>query len=127
MIKYFETTGYSSSIVAFKQVCDGLESLAIHPSGRFAVIACLNDLGPVVTSHLAVVDLTGGRAAVLYHTPIERIPEGIEFTPDGTKLFVGATLANHIVVYQVEGTRLVRSPYVLITGYGPSALTLSTQ
>lgn len=110
-----------------KQVCDGLESLAFHPSGKFAVIACLNNLGPVVTSHLAVVDLTDGRAEVLYHTPIERIPEGIEFTPDGTKLFVGTTLANHIVVYQVEGTRLVRSPYVLITGYGPSALTLSTE
>ena len=24
MIKYFETTGYSSSIVAFKQVCDAV-------------------------------------------------------------------------------------------------------
>ena len=113
----------SQSIV---QVADGLESLAFHPSGDFAVVSCLNTYGPSVTSHLAVIDLTGEGARLLHHLPIERIPEGIEFTPDGRKLFVGATLANHIVVYDVRGKDLFRSPYVLTTGWGPSALALTT-
>jgi DNA-binding beta-propeller fold protein YncE len=108
------------------QVADGLESLAIHPSGEFAVVSCLDAYGPSVTSHLAVIDLKGDEARVLHHLPIERIPEGIEFTPDGRRLFVGATLANHIVVFDVRGTDLIRSPYVLTTGWGPSALALTT-
>ncbi len=109
-----------------RQVADGLESLAFHPSGEFAVVSCLNSYGPTATSHLAVIDLNGEDARLLHHLPIDPIPEGIEFTPDGRKLFVGSTLANHIVVYDVRGTDLFRSPYVLTTGYGPSALALTT-
>jgi hypothetical protein len=67
-------------------VCDGLESLAIHPSGELAVIACLDMFGPTTTSHLAVIKLEEDSAQLLYHLPVERIPEGIEFTSDGTKL-----------------------------------------
>ena len=108
------------------QVADGLESLAIHPSGEFAVVACLNNFGPTTTSHLAVIDLQGDSARLLYHLPVERVPEGIEFTSDGTKLFVGSTAANHLAVYDVDGTKLVPSPYVLPTGYGPSLLAIRT-
>ena len=111
---------------SIRQVADGLESLAFHPSGEFAVVSCLETYGPIWTSHLAVIDLKGDRARLVRHLPIEPIPEGIEFTPDGRKLFVGSTLANHIAVYDVRGTDLIRSPYVLTTGYGPSALALTT-
>jgi DNA-binding beta-propeller fold protein YncE len=109
------------------QIADGLESLAFHPSGEFAVISCLDFAGPTTTSHLAVVDLESGAARVLYHLPVERVPEGIEFTPDGTRLFVGSTFANHLAVFDVEGTQLVRSRYVLPTGYGHAALAIATQ
>ena len=107
-----------------RQVGDGLESLAIHPSGEFAVVTCLDFHGRTMTSHLAIVDLKGDEAQLLHHIPIELVPEGIEFTPDGTKLFVGSTRANHIVVYDVRGMNLYRSSYVLPTGYGHSALAL---
>lgn len=107
---------------SIKQVADGLESLAIHPSGEFAVVTCLDFHGQTTTSHLAIIDLKGDEAQLLYHIPIELVPEGIEFTPDGTKLFVGSTRANHIVVYDVRGMNLYRSPYVLPTGYGHAAL-----
>ncbi len=107
------------------QVADGLESLAFHPSGRFAVISCLEKGADVVaTSHLAVIDLTTRPARLLSHIPIEPIPEGIEFTPDGSKLFVGATLANHIAVFDVDGFTLRRSPFVLPTGFAPAALAI---
>jgi DNA-binding beta-propeller fold protein YncE len=111
---------------AIPAVCDGLESLAIHPSGELAVIACLDMFGPTTTSHLAVIKLKEDSAQLLYHLPVERVPEGIEFTSDGTKLFVGSTAANHIAVFDVEGIRLVRSPYVLPTGYGHSLLGIAT-
>jgi hypothetical protein len=110
---------------SIRQVADGLESVAIHPSGEFAVVTCLDMYGGTSTSHLAIIDLKGERAQLLYHMPIELVPEGIEFTPDGTQLFVGSTRANHIVMYEVRGVNLYRSPYVLPTGYGHAALALS--
>jgi hypothetical protein len=69
------------------QVADGIESVAVHPSGRFAVLSCLDDSPRAAVhqanSHLAVVDLTSKPARLLYHLPVESLPEGIEFTPDG--------------------------------------------
>lgn len=105
-----------------RQVGDGLESLAFHPSGQFAVVSCLNLIEPMNTSHLAVIDLKDNQASILYHLPIERIPEGIEFAADGTMLFVGSTFANHITVFEVQGIQLARNPNILPTGHGPSAM-----
>jgi DNA-binding beta-propeller fold protein YncE len=116
----------NSVLHAIAGVCDGLESLAIHPSGEWAAISCLDMFGATTTSHLAVIQLNEDSAQLLYHLPVEPVPEGIEFTSDGTKLFVGSTAANHIAVFDVEGTRLVRSPYVLPTGYGHSLLGIAT-
>jgi len=107
------------------QVSDGLESLAIHPSGEFAVIACLNAMPWSVTSHLAVISLTPDSAELLYSLPVEALPEGIEFSKSGNQLFVGSTLANHISVYAVEGRMLKRSPFVLPVGEGHAALGIT--
>jgi DNA-binding beta-propeller fold protein YncE len=104
------------------QVSDGLESLAIHPSGEFAVVSCLNAMPWSVTSHLAVIALTPDSIERRYSLPIEALPEGIEFSKSGKQLFVGSTLANHIAVYAVEGMRLERSPFVLPVGEGHAAL-----
>jgi len=113
-------------VAAIPQVGDGLESLAYHPSGDFAVIACLNSYGGTFSSQLAVIDLTSGTPQLLYHVPVERIPEGIEFTPDGSMLFVGTSHANQIAVFDVKGKVLNRNPFVLPTGYGPSVMGLAT-
>jgi DNA-binding beta-propeller fold protein YncE len=114
-------------IAVVSQVGDGLESLAYHPSGDFAVIACLNSYGGTFSSQLAVIDLAAGTPQVLYHLPVERIPEGIEFDAAGTKLFVGTSHANQIAVFDVKGKMLNRLPFVLPTGYGPSVMGLITQ
>jgi DNA-binding beta-propeller fold protein YncE len=110
------------------QVGDGLESLAFHPSGKFAVISCLESIALVNAltsySHLAVIDLTTKPARLLYHLPVEAVPEGIEFTPDGSQLFVGLTDAYRIAVFDVEGFMLKRSPFVIRVGHGPAALAL---
>ena len=109
------------------QVADGIESLAFHPRGHMAVISCLEDIPPMAHntySHLAVIDLTSQPARLLYHVNVEAIPEGIEFTPDGSQLFVQLTSANHIAVFDVDGFLLKRSPFVIRVGHGPASMAL---
>jgi hypothetical protein len=113
---------------AIPQVADGIESVAIHPSGKFAVFSCLDDTPRAAVhqanSHLAVVDLTAKPAQLLYHLPVESLPEGIEFTPDGTQLFVQLTYAHRIAMFDVDGLMLRRSPFVLRVGHGPSSMAI---
>jgi hypothetical protein len=92
-----------------------------------AVIACLEDvpwLAGSNYSHLAVIDLTSKPARLLYDVNVESFPEGIEFTPDGSQLFVQLTSANHIAVFDIEGFMLKRSPFVIRVGHGPSSMAL---
>lgn len=102
-------------------VAQGLESLAFHPSGDFAVVTCID--GPYV-GHLAVIDLTVSPMQLIYYLPMDVIPQGIEFSPDGKMLFVQAIMADHIDVYRVDGKKLIKSPYVLHTGEGPASMAL---
>ena len=92
-----------------------------------AVIACLEDvpwLAGSTYSHLAVVDLTSRPARLLYYVNAESFPEGIEFTPDGSQLFVQLTSANHIAVFDIDGFMLKRNPFVIRVGHGPSSMGL---
>ncbi len=113
-------------IQRLRQVADGIESLAFDPNGRFAVISCLGTgMDISTTSHLATIDLTTRPVRVLSYIPVEPVPEGIEFTEDGSQLFVQTTFTNQIVVFDVKGMTLRRSPYVLLTGYGPAAMAIA--
>lgn len=109
------------------QVADGIEGVAVHPSGKFAVLSCLEDSPRLVHqaySHLAVIDLAAQPARLLYHLDVESLPEGMEFSPDGSQLFVGLTYAHRIAVYDVDGLRLKRSPFVMRVGHGPCAMAI---
>lgn len=109
------------------QVADGIEGVALHPSGKFAVLSCLEDSPRLVHqaySHLAVIDLASQPVRLLYHLDVESLPEGMEFSPDGSQLFVGLTYAHRIVVFDVDGFRLKRQPYVLRVGHGPCAMAI---
>jgi len=106
---------------AIPHVAQGLESVAFHPSGDFAVVTCID--GPYV-GHLAVIDLSVSPMRLLYYLPMDVIPQGIEFSPDGEMLFVQVIMADHIDVYRVDGKNLIKSPYVLHTGEGPASMAL---
>lgn len=109
------------------QVADGIEGVAVHPSDRFAVLSCLEDSPRLVHqaySHLAVIDLSSKPARLLYHLDVESLPEGMEFAPDGSQLFVGLTYAHRIAVFDIDGFRLRRSPFVLRVGHGPCAMAI---
>ena len=110
-----------------RQVADGMESLAFHPNGHMAVVACLEEFrirAHVTYSHLAVVDLTKKPAEVLYYVNIEAVPEGIEFSPDGTQLFIGTTSGNHLTVFDVDDFTITRHPFVIRVGHGPSSMAI---
>lgn len=102
-------------------VAQGLESLAFHPSGKFAVVTCLD--GPY-TGHLAVIDMASPTMTILYYITVDAFTQGIEFSPDGSMLFVQSTKSNHITVYAVDGYKLTKHPYVLRTGEGPGSMAL---
>lgn len=109
------------------QVGDGVESLAVHPSGRFAVLGMLEETrirAHLTYSHLTVVDLEHVPPRLLYQMTIEAIPEGIEFSPDGSRLYVGLTAANHIAVFDVEGMLLTKHPLVIRTGHAPASMAV---
>lgn len=114
---------------AVVQLADGMEGVAFHPSGRMAVIGCLEETSSqkqgATYSHLAVIDLTAKPMRLLYEVNIEPIPEGIEFTPDGSQLFVQSTGAHHISVFDVDGFLLRRSPFVIRVGHAPAAMGIT--
>lgn len=105
------------------QIADGPESLAVSPDGKMAVVGCVERTRGVISSHLAVIDLK--QMQILYHIPVEPIPEGIDFTEDGKQLCVGCTGVYRIVVFDVVGDfRLQRRPEVIRTGHCHASLAI---
>ncbi len=104
-----------------KQVGDGVESFAFHPNGKMAVANCLSKFN----NSIAVLDLGADPPRVLYHLDAGGIGQGIEFTPEGDKLFVGSAFANRIEVFDVIGDfDLRKKPMFLKTGHGHCSLTI---
>jgi len=51
--------------------------------------------------------------------------QGIEFTPEGDKLFVGSPIAGRIEVFDVAGDyELSKNPKFLNVGFGHNSLTI---
>lgn len=104
-----------------KQVGDGVESFAFHPNGKMAVVTCLTKFN----NSIAVLDIQSSPSRVLYYLDTGGCAQGIEFTPDGDKLFVGSTFTNRIEVFDVVGDFALRKdPRFLKTGHGHCSLTI---
>ena len=104
-----------------KQVSDGVESFAFHPNGKMVVAT---GLGKVHNS-IAVIDIASKPARLLYTIDAKAIGQGIEFTPEGDKLFVGSSLAGRIEVFDVLGDyQLQKNPKFLNVGFGHNSLTI---
>ena len=105
-----------------KQVCDGLESFAFHPNGKMAVATCLEKS----KNSLAVLDISDKNAKVLYYLDAAGGSQGVEFTPEGDKLFLGSPAHGRIEVYDVIGEfELVKNQKFLKVGYGHNSLSIS--
>tara|TARA_B100001057_G_scaffold411437_1_gene427067 strand:- start:497 stop:1762 length:1266 start_codon:yes stop_codon:yes gene_type:complete len=104
-----------------KQVGDGLESFAFHPNGKMAVATCLEK----TKNSLAVLDISDKTAKVLYYLDAAGGSQGVEFTPEGDKLFLGSPAHGRIEVYDVVGDfELVKNQKFLKIGYGHNSLTI---
>jgi WD40 repeat protein len=104
-----------------KHVGPGVESFAFHPNGKMAVATCLG----VYKNSIAVLDIASKPARLLYHLDAGGVGQGIEFTPEGDKLFVGSNAASRIEVYDVMGEfELRKNQKFLKIGYGHCNLTI---
>ena len=105
-----------------KQVCDGLESFAFHPNGKMAVATCLEK----TKNSLAILDISDENPKVLYYLDAAGGSQGVEFTPEGDKLFLGSPAHGRIEVYDVVGEfELVKNQKFLKVGYGHNSLSIS--
>jgi len=104
-----------------KQVSDGSESFAFHPNGKMAVATGLNrDHNCIV-----VLDIASNPPRLLYTIDAKGVSQGIEFTPEGDKLFVGSAIAGRIEVFDVVGDyELRKNPRFLNIGFGHNSLTI---
>ncbi len=104
-----------------KDAGPGIESFAFHPNGKMAVATCLAEH----KNSIAVLDIAAKPARLLYHIDASGIGQGIEFTPEGDKLFVGSATASRIEVYDVLGEyELRKNQKFLKTGRNHSSLTI---
>mgnify|MGYP001188558446 CR=1 FL=1 len=104
-----------------KQVGDGLESFAFHPNGKMAVVTCL---APQKNA-IAVLDIESDPPRLLYHIDASGGSQGLEFTPEGDKLFHGSPAHGRIEVYDVVGDfEIVKNKKFIKIGYGHNSLTM---
>ena len=103
------------------QVADGVESFAFHPNGKLAVATGLG----IDHNCIAALDIAARPARLLYTLDAKGIGQGIEFTPEGDKLFVGSAIAGRIEVFDVLGDyQLRKNPKFLNIGFGHNSLTI---
>ena len=74
---------------------------------------------------LAVLDISDKTPKVLYYLDAAGGSQGVEFTPEGDKLFLGSPAHGRIEVYDVVGDfELVKNQKFLKIGYGHNSLTI---
>ena len=104
-----------------KQVSDGSESFAFHPNGKMAVATALN----VGHNCIVVMDIASSPPRLLYTLDTKGRSQGIEFTPEGDKLFVGSPIAGRIEVFDVVADyELRKNPKFINIGFGHNSLTI---
>jgi WD40 repeat protein len=104
-----------------KQVGDGIESFAFHPNGKLAVATCLEK----TKNSLAVIDISSEKPKILYYLDAAGGSQGIEFSPEGDKLFLGSPAHGRIEVYDVKGDfELVKNQKFIKIGYGHNSLSV---
>ena len=104
-----------------KQVGDGIESFAFHPNGKMAVATCLEKR----KNSLAVLDISSDNPRVLYYLDAAGGSQGIEFSPEGDKLFLGSPAHGRIEVYDVKDDfKLSKNQKFIKIGYGHNSLSI---
>lgn len=112
-ITVVDLTAEPTEIVQVETIGTGPESFAISPDGRLVAAAVINGSNlapddPLLTDagRVVLMRLEDKRLRRVQVLPVGRIPEGITFTPDGTRLLVQYHPDRTIGVLSVVGDRL---------------------
>ena len=74
---------------------------------------------------LAVLDIESSPPRLLYHLDAASLSQGVEFTPEGDKLFLGSTYHGRIEIYDVvDDFELVKNQKFIKIGYGHNSLSI---
>ena len=74
---------------------------------------------------IVVLDIASKPARLLYTLDAKGISQGIEFTPEGDKMFVGSAITGRIEVFDVLGDYEIRkNPKFLNVGFGHNSLSI---
>ena len=104
-----------------EDAADGIESFAFHPNGKMAVATGLG----TYHNSIVVLDIASKPVRLLYTLDVKGISQGIEFTPEGDKLFVGSAITGRIEVFDVLGDyELRKNPKFLNVGFGHNSLSI---
>lgn len=113
-------------------VGDGPEGLAVNPAGGYAAALVLNGSGSPKTafyhhdnSYIALLRIDGKKVRKVAEAEVGALAEGIAFSPDGRFIYVGNFLAGDIVIFRLQGTKLVPVGDLKLSGH-PASLRGST-
>lgn len=97
-------------------------AIAVHPSGRFAVVLLR------YANRAAVIDVATDR--VLSEVPVPFYTEGIAFSPDGRRAFLANRWKDSLLTWDVEvaggAFRVVRTSYDGLAEWEPAGIPVGT-
>ena len=111
-------------VVDYVVVGDGPEGLAISPMGGVAVLAILNGNGNVPKaaffhhdhSCLTILKIDGKKAHKVGEIETGQFTQGVAFSPDGKYLYAENYFDSELMIFKVQGTKLMRAGTLKLPG-----------
>lgn len=115
-------------VIDYVVVGDGPEGLAMSPMGTIAVSIILNGSGNSPKSafyhhdhsYLTVLKIDGKKVHKVGEVEVGQLAEGAAFSPDGKYFYVGNFFDSDLVIFKVQGTKLMRTGTLKLPGHPAS-------
>lgn len=115
-------------VIDYVVVGDGPEGLAMSPMGTIAVSIILNGAGNVAKnaffhhdhSYLTILKIDGKKVHKVGEVEVGQLAEGAAFSPDGKYFYVGNFFDSDLVIFKVQGTKLMRTGTLKLPGHPAS-------
>jgi len=115
-------------VIDYVVVGDGPEGLAISPMGTIAISVMLNGTGNVAKtaffhhdhSYLTILKIDGKKVHKVGELETGQFTEGVAFSPDGKYLYAENYFDDDLMIFKVQGTKLVRAGILKLPGHPAS-------
>jgi DNA-binding beta-propeller fold protein YncE len=109
-ISVIDLTAPAPRVIAHVTAADGIEGLAISPTGTLAV-SVATGLGDDLTvdpqtGRLVIFSINGKRVTKVGEVPVGRFPQGVAFSPDGAYIYVGNYDDRNLTILRVVDTQV---------------------